>query len=213
MVAGFICAKKYAKTEKSQTIIIKSVALALLISILLNRFSIVFKGQTAEWAKLIPDSFCGMSSLVLSCATLFGKKDNPVLHFAWFIALLGGAITMIYPDFIGQNPSVFYLPTISGLLHHTLAVVLVIFLLMFKFVNVTYKKWYCGLLGFTCYLTVGVFLISVLGYSDAFHIFNPLLSGTPLTVWVIAPIYAVVYGLTLFIFELVRKYRAKKNEQ
>lgn len=209
MIAGLICAYKFAKTEKSKLIILKSVAGALLISILLNRISIVFKGDNVTWSSMIPDSFCGMSSLVLALAVLLGKKDNVVLHFVWFIALLGGTITMFYPDFIGQNPSVFYLPTISGLLHHTLAVALVLLVLIFKHIYVTYKKWYCTLFEFTCYFSVGAFLISVFGYSDAFHMMQPMLSGTPLTAWVLAPIYVVVYGLVLLGFEL---YRKRKND-
>lgn len=207
MIAGLICAYKFAKTEKSKLIILKSVAGALLISILLNRISIVFKGDNITWSSMIPDSFCGMSSLVLALAVLLGKKDNVVLHFVWFIALLGGTITMFYPDFIGQNPSVFYLPTISGLLHHTLAVALVLLVLIYKHIYVTYKKWYCTLFGFTCYFSVGAFLISVFEYSDAFHMMQPMLSGTPLTAWVLAPIYVVVYGLVLLGFELYRKRR------
>lgn len=212
-VAGIICAKKFAKSEKSQTIIIKSLALALLISVVTNRISIVFKGDTTNWLALIPDTFCGMSSFVLSLAVLIGKKDNPVLHFVWFLALIGGTITMVYPDFIGQDKSMFYLPTISGLLHHSLAIVVVIFLLVFKHIKITYKKWYCTLFGFTCYLTLGAFLISVFDYSDAFHIMTPMLSGTPLTVWVIAPIYIFAYGLMLLIVELVRKHRDKKTSE
>jgi len=36
-----------------------------------------------------------------------------------------------------------------------------------------------------------------------------MLDGTPLTAWLIAPIYAVCYALVLLCFELVRKYRQK----
>ncbi|MGN0961105.1 MAG: hypothetical protein ACI4PF_02760 [Christensenellales bacterium] len=211
IIVGLICAKKFAKSEKSQKIILKSVALALLIAIITNRLSIVFKNDTHNWLHLIPDSFCGMSSLVLSLSVLLGKKDNSVLHFVWFVALIGGVITMFYPDFIGQNASVFYLPTISGLLHHTIAVALVLLVLILNYIHITYKKWYCTIFGFTCYLTLGAFLISVFHYDDAFHIMSPLLSGTPLTVWVIAPIYLTLYALTLTAFELVRKFKSKKT--
>lgn len=211
-VAGLICAKIFSKTEKTQNIILKSVALALLISILVNRISIVFKTETPAWTFLIPDSYCGMSSLVLSLAVLLGKKDNNVLHFVWFMALLGGTITMFYPDFIGQHESLFYLPTISGLLHHSLSIVVVVMLFLFNQITVTYKKWYCTVFGFTAYITVGAFLMGVFNYSDAFHIISPMLSGTPLNTWVIMPIYAVVYGLILLGFELYRKHKNKTTE-
>lgn len=210
-VVGLFCAKKFAKTEKSQRIVLKSIALVLLIAILTNRISIALKTETPNWSQLIPDSYCGMSSLVLSLSVLLGKKDNNVLHFVWFIALLGGTITMFYPDFLAQNPSIFYIPTISGLLHHSISIVMVIALFLFNYINVTYKKWYCTPIGFAGYITIGAFLMGVFGRSDAFHIINPLLSGTPLNTWVIMPIYAVVYGLVLLGFELVRKYKNKKT--
>jgi len=212
-VFGLLLAKKYAKTEKSKTIIIKALALALLVSILLNRLSQVFRYGLVRWEQIIPDSYCGMTSLVLALAVLFGKKDNSVLHFTWILAIFGGISTVIYPAFIGQGPTVFYLPTISGLLHHSFSAIVGITVLQFGWMRVTYKKWYCTLFGFTCYLTVGAFLIGCLGISDAFHIYTPLLDGTPLTTWVMAPIYAICYALILLIIELVRKKQKPSNDE
>ncbi len=211
-VAGLICAKKFAKSEKAQFIILKSLAAALFVSILTNRLSQVFRYENTRWNCIIPDSFCGMSSLVLSLAVLIGKKDNPALHFVWLLALFGGISTVVYPTFVSQAPSIFYLPTISGLLHHSFSAVVVIAVLMFKQIHITYKKWHYTLFGFTCYLTVGAFLMGVFHYGDAFHIVEPLLPGTPLTAWVMAPIYAAAYAIILYVIEVVRKYQAKKKE-
>jgi hypothetical protein len=151
-----------------------------------------------------------MTSLVLSLAVLFGKRDNVVYHFLWSLGLVGALITIFYPIFLDQGPSVFYLPTISGLLHHSLALVMIVMLFLFDQIYITYKKWYCTLFGFTSYLTVGAFQMAVFGFSDSFHIVEPMLSGTPLTAWVIAPIYAVCYAAILLIIELVRKHRRGK---
>jgi hypothetical protein len=82
---------------------------------------------------------------------------------------------------------------------------MVIALLMFNQIEITYKKWYCTLFGFTSYLTIGAFLMHTFNMSDAFHIAEPLLPGTPLTAWVMGPIYAVAYGIILFIVEIIRK--------
>ena len=81
----------------------------------------------------------------------------------------------------------------------------VVALLMFGQIDITYKKWYYSLFGFTSYLTMGAFLMHMFKMSDAFHIAEPLISGTPLTAWVMAPMYAVGYALILWIVELVRK--------
>ncbi len=209
--AALFLAKKYAKTEKSQKIFLKSLAVLLFIWILINRLSQVFRYSDVHWELIIPDSFCGMTSLVLSLAVIFGKKDNDVLHFVWLLGIFGGVSTVIYPAFIGQGPTIFYLPTISGLLHHSLSAMVVVALVAFNWIKLTYKKWYCTLFGFTCYLAFGAFLIGCMGMSDAFHIYTPLLDGTPLTTWVMAPIYIVCYSLILLIIELVRKNKSKTN--
>ncbi|MBP3619838.1 MAG: hypothetical protein J6J24_04170 [Clostridia bacterium] len=116
---------------------------------------------------------------------------------------------MAYPDFLPQNASFFYPPTITGMLHHSLAIVMVIMLLIFKQVEISYRKWYCTLFGFTSYFAYGAFLIGALGYGDAFHIKTPILSGTPLNAWVMAPIYVLIYGTIVLIVELLRR---KKNK-
>ena len=207
---GLFLAKRFAKTERSQKIILKSIAVLLFIWILINRLSQVFRYSDVRWEQIIPDSFCGMTSLVLSLAVLFGKRDNHVYHFVWALGLVGALITIFYPTFLDQGPTVFYLPTISGLLHHSITLVMIAALFLFDQIHVTYKKWYCTLFGFTAYLTVGAFQIGVLGFSDSFHIFEPMLDGTTLTAWGIAPIYFSGYAIVLLGFELVRYIRGKK---
>ena len=202
---GIYLAKRFCKDEISQKIVLKSLALLLFIAIMTNRLSQVFRYDTVRWYLIIPDSFCGMTSLVLSLGVLFGKRDNAVLHFTWLLGLFGGISTVIYATFVGQSASIFYLPTISGLLHHSFSATLVIALLMFKQIDITYKKWYCTIFGFTAYLTVGAFLMHTFNLSDAFHIAEPLLSGTNLTAWVMAPMYLGAYALILLCIELARK--------
>ena len=208
--AGLLLAKKYAKTDKSQTIVLKILAALLFVAIMTNRLSQVFRYDTVRWYCIIPDSFCGMTSLVLALAVLFGKKDNHVLHFVWLLGLFGGISTVIYATFLDQDISFFYIPTISGLLHHSLSAIVVVALLIFKQIDITYKKWYCTFFGFTSYLTLGAFLMHTFDLSDAYHIAEPLISDTPLTAWVMAPMYAVGYGLVLLIVELVKR---KQNKQ
>ena len=209
IVVSLILAKKYAKSEKSQTIFLKTIAVCLFISILTNRLSQVFRYDDVRWYLIIPDSFCGMTSLVLSLAVLFGKRNNDVLHFVWLLGLFGGISTTIYASYVSQSDSIFYLPTISGLLHHSFSVFMVIALLLFNQIEITYKKWYCTLFGFTSYLTVGAFLMHTFNMSDAFHIAEPLISNTPLTCWVMAPMCAIGYAIILFAIEFLRNRKTK----
>lgn len=209
-VGGILAAYKYVKSEKGRTIFLKSLAILLFIAIMTNRLSQVFRYDIVRWYCIIPDSFCGMTSLVLALAVIFGKKNNSVLHFVWHLGLFGGVSTVIYATFLGQNESFFYLPTISGLLHHSFSAMLVVALLMFKQIDITYKKWYCTFFGFTSYLTLGAFLMQTFDMSDAYHIAEPLIPGTPLTAWVMAPMYAVSYAIILWVIELVKKRRKAK---
>ena len=208
--AYLLLGKKYAKTEKAQRVALEILAFLLFVAVVTNRLSQVFRYEEVRWYLLIPDSFCGMTSLVLSLAVLFGKRDNNALHFVWLLGIFGGVSTVIYATFVGQGPTIFYLPTISGLVHHSLSATLVVALFMFKQIDVTYKKWYCTFFGFTAYMTVGAFLMHTFPMSDAFHIAEPLLSDTPLTAWVMAPMYAVAYGMILLVFEIVKRKKAKK---
>jgi hypothetical protein len=203
--------KRYAKSEKSQTLVIKCAAGILFLIIFTNRLALVFEYGDPNWKKLITDSFCSTSSYVLSLALLLGKKNNNVLHFIWLVALAGGTITTFYPNFIGQHPSFMYPPTILGMMHHTWSAIVVVLMLMFGYLRLTYKKWYCTLFGFTSYLSLGAFLMCVLDYGNPFFMTGPALDGTVFTVWVIAPIYIAVYALILLAVELVRKYKAKKS--
>ena len=72
-------------------------------------------------------------------------------------------------------------------------------------IDITYKKWQCTLYEFTCYLTVGAFLVNVFDMNDAFHLAEPLLPNTNLTAWVMAPMYVVSYAIILLVVEIVKK--------
>lgn len=211
-VACWILCLKFAKTEKSKDIIIRTIGLLLFVAIMTNRLSQVFRYGTVRWYCIIPDSFCGMTSLVLSLGMLLGKKDNAVLHFSWLLGIFGGISTVVYPTFVSQDASFFYIPTISGLAHHSFAAFAVIMLFTFGYIDITYKKWHYVMFGLTSYITVGAFLMAVFPIDDAFHIVEPLLEGTPLTAWVMGPIYVFAHGLIFIIVELVKHQKKSKSE-
>ena len=205
-------AARYVKGERARTIFIKCAAAVLFLTIFANRLALVFEYEQIRWTKLLTDSFCSTSSYVLSLSILFGKKNNVVLHFIWLIALVGGSIVTFYSDFIGQNPSFLYPPTILGMAHHTISAIVVILMFILGYLDITYKKWYCTLFGFACYFAYGAFLHFVLDYSNPFYMNEPALSGTPFTAWVIAPIYTALYAAIVITVELIRRYRIKKKK-
>lgn len=213
MVVALILVKKFAKTVKTQNIIVKCVALILFITVVWNRISLaVLKNNPAM---LIPNTFCGMSNLVLSLAVMFGGRNNNVLHFVFYFAIVGGFVTLIYPDFLENYPTFFHTVTTSGLLHHALSFFLCVLLELVGYFSPNYKKWPNLVIGFTAYMTVGAFLIFVLDINSAFYMNYPCISGTPLTVWVLIPIFAGVYALYMTCHELIRRHlkNRKKNKE
>lgn len=213
LTAAFLAcflSKRFAKTERAKNFVVKISAAILFIIILTNRLALVFEHDTPNWMKLITDSLCSTASYVLSIAILVGKKNNNVLHFIWLVSLAGGAITTFYPNFIGQHPSFMYPPTILGMMHHTWSAIVVILMFIHGHLSLTYKKWYCTLVGLTSYLAFGAFLMCVLGFSNPFYMTGPALDGTPFTVWVLAPIYIAVYATVVALTELVR-YKMRKR--
>lgn len=213
MVVALILVKKFAKTVRTQNIIVKCVALILFITVVWNRISLAVLQNNP--ARLIPNTFCGMSNLVLSLAVLFGGRNNNVLHFVFYFAIVGGFVTLIYPTFLEDYLTFFHTVTTSGLLHHALSFFLCVLLELVGYFSPNYKKWPNLVIGFMAYMTVGAFLIFVLDVNTAFYMNRPCISGTPLTVWVLIPIFAGGYAFYMTCHELIRRHlkNRKKNKE
>lgn len=196
------------KDEKKIIKIVRCVGIILLVAILSNRIAIA--SYENNWMKLIPDTFCGTSSLMFALLVIFGKKDNIGLHCVSYIGVLGGLLTVFYPDFIGQAESIFHLRTITGLVHHTIMVYLFVLIIITGYFKPTYKKWYAIILGGSLYVTYGLFLINALGFTNAMYINSPILEGTGLYWYVLGPLFILIYGIFQIIWELVKK---NKNRQ
>lgn len=209
-ITSLVLIKIYAKKEKVQNIIVRCVGFLLFACVIWNRVELVL--HTNNWAYIVPDSFCGMSSFVLGLTTMFGKRNNAVLHFVFYVAVVGDVVTLAYPDFIETTSSLFVRMTFSGLTHHAISWYLCTLLLVVNWFRPNYKRSGNLVVGFLAYITVGAFLISVLKRNDAFYIFNPILSGTPLTVWVLAPIFTIIYISFMIVYELIKRKLKKKEK-
>ena len=100
-IVTLIIIKHFVKDIKKQDIVVRCVGLLLFILFVWNRIELVVSNN--NWAYIIPNSFCVMSSFVLSLTVMFGKRNNIVLHFVVYLAFLGSVLTLIYPDFIGHT--------------------------------------------------------------------------------------------------------------
>lgn len=215
MFVGWFIIAKYVKNEKTKKLIVKISAAVLLLCILWNRISLTiynFKHHDESFFRniltLIPLSFCGSASLFNSLATLCGKKDNKVLHCVSYYGLIGGIITIFYPDFLDEQT--FLDPrTISGLLHHTVLVWVVVTNMITGYFTPTTKKWYIYPIGLCMLMTYGLFFKEAFGLG-AMQIEDPLLKGAPIfTSWYIVGLLSMVVQFVIMIgFE---KFKNKKT--
>ncbi len=200
--------KKYKPSERAIRRILRIAALVHLGLIIFSRIAMTV--WLEDWMSLFPDSFCSLSSVLLPIGMLFFlRKDGNYLHFIWYFALIGGVVTIVYPDFLSQDPSFFFPPTISGLLHHAMMAYNAILLVATGYFTPTLKKWYCLPLGGACVMTYGIFLLTALGEEDALHIETPLIEGTPLTWYVVVAIALTFSFLLMLAVDYFRVWRKK----
>lgn len=200
------------KSEKLLRNIVRCVGGFLLILIIWNRIAICFHRN--DWWALIPDSFCGTTSLVFAICAIVCKRDALPFHCLCYIAFWGGAITTFYPDFIGQASSIFYPATLSGLLHHGISFYLSVLMIATGYVKPGLKKFYVFPLGLCIMMVYGLFLIDALKFGHAMYIGTPLIEGTFLTWYVVAAMMIAVTLAAVFGYEyLIKKLAAKKAEE
>lgn len=214
-VGTLILIKKKVKTEKALNITVKCAGGVLLAMILANRISLIWFYDSL-WA-LVPNTFCGVISLVYSICMIFAKRDHVIFHFLVYAGFWGGLLVTVYPNFVGQHNSFLYVPTITGIMHHSMAMYSSILLVMTGFVKLSLKKFFAFPVGM-CVLTVwGVFILDCLGkyITEAMYLFQPLVPGTFLTWYVVGPalILASWGGLALWEKVLSPKLTQLKSDR
>ena len=189
--------------------VVRTSGAVLLVAITVNRLSIAW--LDADFGKIMPGTFCGASSLALALGAVFLKRNHPFFHCVAYIGLLGGLITLVYPDFIGQADSVFYPKTITGLLHHSIIVFLALFMVSTGYVKPELKKWHYLPIGLSIYMAYGLFLITMLGYDDAMLIHRPILEGTPLNWFVMGVLVVSLHVVFLLIHQTIVSERKRRQ--
>jgi hypothetical protein len=211
LIATILVVHFYIKTDKQKLIFIKCLAGLLLIWIIINRVSVAIRFSDV-WM-FIPNSYCGMTSLVLSILVLVGKPNMKAYHFLWYMALFGGVATMFYPDFLSQDISFFYLPTISGLIHHSILLTLSIVMLQTKWFRPELKCWKYFPIGLSAYTLFGLFTMSIFGWGSAMEINSSLIDGTPLNWWFILLVGSAALLVFLLIYDRIAKKISEKTAE
>lgn len=185
------------------------IGIILFILICINRFTATYQNVVVNkvdgytWWNLLPNTFCGMTSFVMSLALMFGKKNNVVFHCVAYIGFIGGILTLLYPDFL-ESQTFFDIRSITGLVHHTICVWLLPLFIKTGYMKPELKKWYIMPLGLSLYMSFGIFELDCLNMNKAMQINNPLISGVPITSW-----YSV--GLVAVILEVIFLYLYEKK--
>ena len=212
MVLGLIFIKKSNLDEYKLNLIFRIIGIIWLITILANRITVTYsdvvinKREGYTWLNLIPNTFCGMCSLILSITFIIGKKDNFVLHSFGYIGLVGGIVTMFYPDFLDSQA--FFDPrSITGLLHHTIMAFMIILAILTGYMTPTVKKWHYIPLGMCVIMTIGMFELDCLGFVKAMQFKNPFLSSIPiLSSWYVTDLATLVVSFILLtIYDMKKK--------
>lgn len=216
-IASVVLIKLFCKSERAVSIAIKVYSAFLLIWIVANRICVAVNNHNA--LSFIPNTFCGIASLSIAIIGLVAKKDAGIWHWAIYCGLLGGFLTMLYPDFIGQAQSIFYPATITGLMHHSVMFFLCVTVLATGYMRPSIKKWAWLPLGLCVMMTFGIFLITALKFGGAMYINEPLIEGTVFTWYFTGFIFLALHLATLLIIEYVRLRKSgrrlfeKKNKE
>ena len=89
--AAAILVFKFAlKTDKARDVFIRCIGGLLAISLILNRIAItVWRDQGLGIRALIPNSYCGMTNLLLGLFVAFGKRNMKAFQFLFYFSFLG----------------------------------------------------------------------------------------------------------------------------
>ena len=216
-ILGSVLIKKYVKNQKTLELIIRISGLLLLICVSTMRIGETIHFMNKEpgiyhWYSVLPNSFCSFASFFLGIFSIFYKKDNIVFHFLIYIALIGGLIATVFPEYLGED-GFFSLVGITALLHHSLSIWICIILLVNKQITPEYKKIFAFIIGFGIMLLLGAFELFVLKYPTSMNLDKPLSRAAG----IISSWYFIYLGSTLltllFIFILRKIYKLPNKDE
>lgn len=197
----------FIKDENKKKITRRSIGLILLFLIIYNRICVSIHND--NWWFLLPTSYCGITSLILSIGLIWAKKDNFIFHFFPYVGIVGGIGALLYPDFLSQNSSFFYPATISGLLHHSVCLFASILCFTSSYFTPTLKKWYIPIISYIIVLALGFFELYILKLDNPFNLSRPLVSGTILNWWFVSILVFLASYLVMLFYDIFNKKSLK----
>ena len=207
MVVSIILIKKFVPQEKMY-IVMKIIATVGLIIMIIYRI-VVAKSRNSTFLDFLPDTYCSMMGFIMPIVILLFKPNTKIFQYAMFAGMIGGLLTFIYPDFLVYFDNIFNIHPFTGLLYHTIMLYLFLLAIVTKYFVPTFKNWTALPIGLAFMVVVAVFGNTVLEQSNNMYLNAPLISGTPLTWWLVGILILVLYTIILTVYEMITK---PKNE-
>ncbi len=167
-------------------------------------------GVAKQDEPLPPTSFCGIVSFFFAICLIFCKKDSSAFHFFAYVGLFAGLIPTFYNTYISQGssdvfncPSLFFPPTITSMLHHSIMLMMAIMLFVLGWVKPSVKKWHCFPIGWGLLTLYGVILNAIykIPNNRGFNIGVPV--AGPLTSPILFLIGIVLFSIFIFVFDAI----------
>lgn len=203
VMIGFVLLVKFLVPKNKLFIVMKVVAGIGLILIIINRV-VVAKSRNADFISFLPDTFCSMMGFILPIVVLLFKPTTKIFQYAIFSGMIGGLLTLFYPDFLVYFDNIFNIHPFTGLLYHTFMLLLFLIALFTGYFVPTFKNWTALPIGLAFMVVFAVFGNSVLGQSNNMYLNSPLISGTIFTWWFVGILFILLYTIIIQIYEMIK---------
>ncbi|MGN1222427.1 MAG: hypothetical protein ACI4TT_04260, partial [Christensenellales bacterium] len=137
---------------------------------------------------------------VLPLFVLFCKKDSKTLYFAVFSAFMGGVLTMLSGEDIGQ---VRFQNTVISYFYHGLMASLSMLCVAVKYSKPTLNKVPRVFIGLSIMVVYGVFSNQVFGFSNNMYLNRPLIDGTILSWWFVGIMFMLIAIVVAIVYEAI----------
>ena len=169
--------------------------------------------RTYNWFMVLPDSICGLISLLTPFFIWFGrKKENRFAEAIYVVALLGCLGTIFYPDYLNFYP-LHQIRCWGGLIHHVLTAWLLTLMLVRGRFSLSLRRWWLNPVLLAAMGLYGVFCLFVLNFASCMDISSPLIDGLVVSYyWGLCIAYFAANIVTILIYEAIMRKKKQREE-
>ena len=201
MIALTIIIKIFVPKDK-MFIVMKAIAGVSLILIIIYRI-VVARSRSGTFVDFIPDTFCSMMGFILPIVVLIFKPNTKIFQYAVFSGMIGGVLTLVYPDFLVYFDSILNIHPFTGMLYHTLMFFIFILSLVTGYFVPSFRNWTALPIGLAFMVVFGEFGNSVLNQSNNMYLNAPLIKDTIFTWWFVGILFILLYTLIIQVYEMI----------